>query len=70
MGSVENLKSYLFLIGYFLTERICLRPLARYRSYSGDIMLKRLFVLLTMHRRIMPLGSFEIENNFLLTMLM
>ena len=33
-------------------------------------MLKRLFVLFTMHRRIMPLGNFEIENTFLLTMLM
>jgi len=29
MGLVENLKSYLFLRGYFFTERMCLSPLAK-----------------------------------------
>ncbi len=69
-GSFENLYNYLFLIGYFLTDKMCLRPLAKYRSYYGLIIFRKEFVRFIIQRRLIPLGNLDIENNFLFTMLM
>ena len=68
-GSVENLKSSLLRMGYFLAEIICFRPLARYKSYSGLKIFKIDDDRLIIHLKIIPEGSFDIENTFLSIML-
>ena len=64
-GSVENLKSYLFLKGYFLAEMICFKPLAKYKSNYGLKILRIELVLLMMHFKIIPEGKLWIENFYL-----